>query len=129
VLLVDDSVSVRKFVGRMLVRAGFGVTTAVDGAEALRHVADGAFEVVITDLEMPRVNGYELLEDLRRRPTMRAVPVVVLSTRAGDKHVGLARRLGVTHYVTKPVDERTFVRLIESLIAPAGGDGLAEVTR
>ena len=129
VLLVDDSISVRKFVGRMLARAGFGVTAANDGSEAQRHLTEGPFEVVITDLEMPRVNGYELIEDLRRRPAMRAVPVVVLTTRAGDKHVGLARRLGVTHYVTKPVDEQAFVRLIESLVAPAHGGGLAEVTR
>jgi len=129
VLLVDDSISVRKFVGRMLVKAGFGVTTANDGAEALRHLAEGPFEVVITDLEMPRVNGYELIEDLRRRPAMRAVPVVVLTTRAGDKHVSLARRLGVMHYVTKPVDEQAFVRLIESLVTPAHGSGLAEVAR
>src|SRR5262249_10636924 len=94
VLLVDDSISVRKFVGQMLERAGFAVTTANDGAEALAKIADARFEVVITDLEMPRVNGYELIDDLRRRPEMREVPVIVLTTRAGDKHSSLARELG-----------------------------------
>ena len=53
----------------------------------------------------------------RRRPALRDLPVVVLTTRAGDKHVSLARRLGVRHYVTKPVDEQSFVRLVESLVA------------
>ncbi len=118
VLLVDDSISVRKFVGQMLVRAGFEVTTANDGAEALAKIADAGFDVVVTDLEMPRVNGYELLDTLRRRPQARALPVIVLTTRSGDKHAGLARRLGASHYVTKPVEEHAFVRLVASLLAP-----------
>jgi chemosensory pili system protein ChpA (sensor histidine kinase/response regulator) len=118
VLLVDDSVSVRRVVGHMLERAGFQVITANDGAEALRQLKDGPVHAVITDLEMPRVNGYELIEDLRRRPPTRDVPIVVLTTRAGDKHLTLARRLGVKHYVSKPVEEHVFVRLITSLTAP-----------
>ena len=93
-------------------RAGFEVLTANDGAEALERLVDTTVDVVITDLEMPRVNGYELIENLRRRPSTREVPVVVLTTRAGEKHWALARRLGVRHYVTKPVDEQAFVRLL-----------------
>lgn len=119
VLLVDDSVSVRKFVGQMLERAGFRVTTANDGAEALQYLAETSVDAVITDLEMPRINGYELIEDLRRRPLTRDIPVVILTTRAGEKHLNLARRLGVKHYVTKPVDEHAFVQLIDSLVSQA----------
>jgi chemosensory pili system protein ChpA (sensor histidine kinase/response regulator) len=115
VLLVDDSLSVRKFVGAMLEKAGFTVTTAIDGADALARLGEAEFDVLVTDLEMPRLNGYELLEDVRRRPSTRELPVVILTTRAGDKHQSLARRLGVDHYVTKPVAEEAFVRLIESL--------------
>jgi chemosensory pili system protein ChpA (sensor histidine kinase/response regulator) len=118
VLLVDDSVSVRKFVGQMLERAGFAVVTANDGAAALQCLADESFEVIVTDLEMPRLNGYELLRDLRRRPATRQTPVVVLTTRAGEKHVNLARQLGVQHYMAKPVDEQAFVRLVDSLATP-----------
>jgi chemosensory pili system protein ChpA (sensor histidine kinase/response regulator) len=121
VLLVDDSVSVRKFVGQMLERAGFEVLTATDGAEALRRLAESPVDAVITDLEMPRVSGYELIEDMRSRAATRALPVVVLTTRAGAKHVSLARRLGITHYVTKPVDEDAFVRLVDSLTARVSG--------
>lgn len=103
----------------MLEKAGFDVTTAHDGAEALARLGEAGFDVLVTDLEMPRLNGYELLEDVRRRPSTRAIPVVILTTRAGDKHAALARRLGVDHYVTKPVAEDAFVRLIESLTPAA----------
>jgi chemosensory pili system protein ChpA (sensor histidine kinase/response regulator) len=71
---------------------------------------------VVTDLEMPRMNGYELIDDMRRRAATRDTPVVVLSTRAGEKHVALARKLGVRHYVTKPVEEQSFVALVASLV-------------
>jgi chemosensory pili system protein ChpA (sensor histidine kinase/response regulator) len=121
VLLVDDSVSIRKFVGQMLERAGFEVLTATDGAEALRRLAESSVHAVITDLEMPRVSGYELIDDMRSRAATRTLPVVVLTTRAGAKHVNLARRLGITHYVTKPVDEDAFVRLVDSLTARVPG--------
>ncbi len=119
-LLVDDSISVRKFVGAMLQRAGFAVLTAGDGAEALDVLARSTVDVLVTDLEMPRVNGYELIEELRRRPATRELPVVVLTTRAGERHVAVARGLGVEHYATKPVDERGFVRLVSTAAsAPA----------
>lgn len=116
ILLVDDSISVRRFVGQMLEKAGFDVTTAADGADAMTRAGEAEFDLVITDLEMPRVNGYELIDDLRRRPTTRELPVIVLTTRAGDKHVALARQLGVEHYVTKPVEEQTFVALVGSVV-------------
>jgi chemosensory pili system protein ChpA (sensor histidine kinase/response regulator) len=116
ILLVDDSISVRRFVGQMLEKAGFEVTTAADGADAITRVGAAEFDLVITDLEMPRVNGYELVDDLRRRPSTRGIPVIVLTTRAGDKHVALARQLGVEHYVTKPVEEQTFVALVGSVV-------------
>jgi len=115
VLLVDDSVSVRRFVGGMLERAGFHVVTARDGAEALQQLSKQSVDVIVTDLEMPRLNGYELIRDLNREPSTCDLPVVVLTTRAGAKHVNLARELGVEHYVAKPVDEANFVQLIESL--------------
>src|SRR5262249_1093343 len=125
VLLVDDSVSVRKFVGGMLERAGFHVVAARDGAEARQQPAECPVDVVVTDLEMPRLNGYELIRDLNRGATTCSLPVVVLTTRAGSKHVDLARQLGVEHYIAKPVDEASFVQLIESLAVPAAVRGEA----
>ena len=122
VLLVDDSISIRKFVGQMLQRGGFSVVTANDGLEALQRLGELKVDVLVTDLEMPRLNGYELIRDIRRRPGMRDVPVVVLTTRAGEKHAALARELGVSHYVTKPVDEHTLVRLVDALVAASALD-------
>jgi chemosensory pili system protein ChpA (sensor histidine kinase/response regulator) len=119
VMLVDDSVSIRKFVGQMLEKAGFRVVTAVDGQDALQQLMDQSVDVIVTDLEMPRVNGYALIEDLRRRSATRGVPVIVLTTRAGDKHVTLAQRLGVRHYVAKPVDEQSFVHMVRSAVPTA----------
>jgi chemosensory pili system protein ChpA (sensor histidine kinase/response regulator) len=116
VLLVDDSVSVRKVVGGMLARAGFTVHTAVDGAEALEQLGERRVDVVITDLEMPRLNGYELIAAMHRRPATRDIPLIVLTSRAGEKHVEAARRLGVTHHVAKPVNEGAFVPLVASLV-------------
>jgi chemosensory pili system protein ChpA (sensor histidine kinase/response regulator) len=130
ILLVDDSISVRRFVGQMLEKAGFEVLTANDGGEAQRRLGevspDAPIDALITDLEMPRVSGYELIEDLRARPSTRALPIVVLTTRAGAKHVNLARRLGIAHYVTKPVDEEAFVRLIRSVTARSAETERAE---
>ncbi len=122
VMLVDDSISIRKYVGQMLEKAGFRVFTAVDGQDALQQLTELNVQTIITDLEMPRVNGYALIEDLRRRPNTRDVPVIVLTTRAGEKHVNVARRLGVRHYITKPVDEQAFIRLVESLVTAAPGE-------
>jgi chemosensory pili system protein ChpA (sensor histidine kinase/response regulator) len=119
---VDDSISVRKFVGQMLEKAGFDVTTAGDGTEALTRLDEREFAVMVTDLEMPRLNGYELLEEVRRRPATRELPIVILTTRAGGKHESLARRLGVTHYTTKPVTEDVFVRTVESLALRDGAE-------
>jgi len=101
----------------MLEKAGFRVVTAVDGHDALQQLVELTVDVVVTDLEMPRLNGYALIEDLRRRPATREVPVIVMTTRAGEKHAALARRLGVRHYVTKPVDEQSFVRIVGSVAA------------
>lgn len=117
VLLVDDSVSVRHVVGRMIERAGVRVLTATDGAEALERLAESPVDLVITDLEMPRVDGYELIRRLRRRPATRDTAVVVLTTRAGAHHAALAQELGVAHCLPKPVDERTMTRLLATLTA------------
>jgi chemosensory pili system protein ChpA (sensor histidine kinase/response regulator) len=128
ILLVDDSISVRKHIGHMLEQAGFAVVLAADGVEAQERLAEASVDTVITDLEMPRMNGFELIQELRRRPESRELPIVVLTTRAGSKHLNLARWLGANHYVAKPVDESAFVSLIGSLAAssePAPSPGAA----
>ena len=115
-LLVDDSISVRRVVGKMLTRAGFDVVLASDGQDALEKLlVEARFDAVLTDLEMPRVNGYELIEELRRKPDTAAVPIVVMTTRAGDKHMRLALELGATNYFAKPIDETKLLRALQNL--------------
>jgi chemosensory pili system protein ChpA (sensor histidine kinase/response regulator) len=120
-LLVDDSVSVRKAVGQMLGRHGYQVTAVADGEEALEALRSGSFDAVLTDLEMPRLNGYELIEEIRRRPDARELPIVVITTRAGDKHLDLARRLGATACFGKPFDAAALLALLGGLAARAQG--------
>ena len=121
VLLVDDSLSVRKFVGRMLERAGYEVETAVDGDDGLQKAASRPFHVIITDLEMPKMNGYELLQELRQRSNTKSTPVMVMTTRAGEKHQQVAMNLGASGYLTKPVEERALVAAVEQCIGRAAG--------
>ncbi len=118
VLLVDDSLSVRRIVAERVRRLGFDVTTAVDGQEALDLLLDRRFDAIITDLEMPRVNGFELVEELRRREHTRHIPVVMLTSRASDKHAQLAFELGINEYLTKPLDEIKLERFLGRLRQP-----------
>ncbi|HEX2165408.1 MAG TPA: response regulator, partial [Thermoanaerobaculia bacterium] len=117
VLLVDDSLSVRKVLARRLARLGLEVSTAEDGEEALARLREERFDALVTDLEMPRMNGYQLIETVRRRRESRTLPVIVITTRAGREHGDLARRLGADRYLTKPVDHELLARLVEELAA------------
>ena len=117
-LLVDDSLSVRKLVGRMLERGGYAVVTANDGQEALDLLQlDADFGAVVSDLEMPRMNGYELLSAVRARPATARLPLMIMTTRAGEKHQRLALQLGADDYFTKPVNEALLLRRIGDVLA------------
>lgn len=121
VVLVDDSISVRKFVGRMLEKAGYRVKLAADGLEALEIVTQTKCDLVVTDLEMPRTNGYELLSHLRQDPQTRNIPVMVVTSRAGAKHRDRAMKEGAAAFLTKPVQEDLFIAEVGKLIGlPAG---------
>ena len=113
VLLIDDSLSIRKFVGRMLETAGYQVATAGNGEEGVRMASTQSYNLIITDLEMPKLNGYEVIQALRARAQTQSVPILVMTTRAGEKHRKLALEVGATGYITKPVDERTLLQEVE----------------
>jgi chemosensory pili system protein ChpA (sensor histidine kinase/response regulator) len=102
VLVVDDSLSVRKVAEKVLVGLGVDVTLAVDGVDALARLRAESFDLVFTDLEMPRLHGYELIREIRFLPKLKTLPVVVVSSRSGAKYQEQARSLGATDYVTKP---------------------------
>jgi chemosensory pili system protein ChpA (sensor histidine kinase/response regulator) len=115
-LLIDDSLSIRKFVGRMLESAGYKVHTAMDGEEGLRMASAQSYRLILTDLEMPKVNGYEVIQGLRSRVQTQQTPIVVMTTRAGDKHRQMALNIGASSYIAKPVEERALIQEIERLI-------------
>jgi chemosensory pili system protein ChpA (sensor histidine kinase/response regulator) len=119
VVLADDSISVRKYVGRMLEKAGYRVKLASDGLEALEIVSQTPCDLVVTDLEMPRTNGYELMAHLHQDPNTRRIPVVVVTSRAGMKHRDKAMKQGAVDFLVKPVQEDQFIATIERLIGPA----------
>jgi chemosensory pili system protein ChpA (sensor histidine kinase/response regulator) len=121
VVLVDDSISVRKFVGRMLEKAGYRVRLAADGLEALEIVTQTRCDLVVTDLEMPRTNGYELLSHLRQDPQTRGIPVMVVTSRAGAKHRDRAIKEGAAAFLTKPVQEDQFIAAVGKLIGSPTG--------
>ena len=109
ILLIDDSLSVRKFVGRMLEAGGYRVDTAVDGEEGLRKAAVQTYRLIITDLEMPKMNGYEVIQSLRELPHTRLTPIIVMTTRVGGKHRQMAMTLGANAYIAKPIEERALI--------------------
>jgi chemosensory pili system protein ChpA (sensor histidine kinase/response regulator) len=116
ILLIDDSLSIRKFVGRMLESAGYKVDTAVDGEEGLQKASTQNYRLIITDLEMPKLNGYEVIQGLRSRPQTLQTPIIVMTTRAGDKHRQMALNIGASSYIAKPVEERALIQEIERWI-------------
>jgi chemotaxis protein histidine kinase CheA/CheY-like chemotaxis protein len=133
VIVADDSISVRKFVGRMLEKAGYRVKLASDGLEASEIVTQADCHLVITDLEMPRMNGYELMAHMRQNPATRRIPILVVTSRAGAKHRDRALKEGAMAFLTKPVQEDQLIATVEGLIGsdrqqgrPAAGIALRQ---
>jgi chemosensory pili system protein ChpA (sensor histidine kinase/response regulator) len=112
-LVVDDSLSVRRVVGRTLERHGWLTVLARDGVEALELLDAGAADVIVTDIEMPRMDGFELLTSVRARPGLAATPVVMLTSRSSEKHRGRAFELGADAYLVKPFQEQELVETVE----------------
>jgi chemosensory pili system protein ChpA (sensor histidine kinase/response regulator) len=127
VVVADDSISVRKFVGRMLEKNGYRVKLAADGLEAAELVAQHGCHLVITDLEMPRMTGYELIVQLRQSPVTRRIPVMVVTSRAGAKHRDRALKEGASSFLTKPVQEDQLIAAVEQLLGTEAPRPLAPV--
>ena len=117
VMIVDDSPSVRHLTSNIIKDAGWTATIAKDGLEALDILQDTRElpDVILTDVEMPRMDGYELLASLKKQETLQAIPVVMITSRAGDKHRRKAVDLGVSEYLIKPFNESFLVEKIKEL--------------
>ena len=111
VLVVDDSITVRRVTQRLLQREGFRVALAADGLQALERLADELPVMVLSDIEMPRMDGFDLARNIRRDVRTADLPIVMITSRIGDKHREHARDLGVQHYLGKPYSEEELLRL------------------
>ncbi len=112
VLWADDSISVRKLAGLFLNAEGWSAETAVDGMDALEKLQTGCFQIIVTDLEMPRMHGYELLQEIRADPKLSHLPVVVCSSRSSEKHRRRAREAGANGYLTKPFTQEALATVL-----------------
>ena len=118
VLVVDDSLTVRRVTQRMLVREGYRVTLAKDGLDALERLAEEVPQVILSDIEMPRMDGFDLVRNIRSDPRWRELPVIMITSRIAQKHRDHATELGVDHYLGKPYSEEDLLALIARYIAP-----------
>ncbi len=112
VMVVDDSLTVRKITGRLLERAGYRVITAKDGVDALEQLSEVKPALMLADIEMPRMDGFELLRRLRADARFKSLPVIMITSRTADKHRNFALELGASDYLGKPYDEEALLRTI-----------------
>ena len=117
VLVVDDSLTVRRVTERMLRREGYRVTLAKDGLDALERLAQEKPAIVLSDIEMPRMDGFDLVRNLRADPRLQDLPVIMITSRIAQKHRDYAAELGVEHYLGKPYSEEDLLALISRCTA------------
>jgi chemotaxis protein histidine kinase CheA len=117
VLIVDDALSVRNSLLQMVQDAGFNAKTARDGIEAIDALKNFRPDVVLTDLEMPNLNGIELTSHIRGREDLKSLPVIMITSRSQDKHRRMAEQAGVNAYFTKPYNDGELLQAIRSSLA------------
>jgi len=116
-LVVDDSITVRRVTQRLLERNGMRVMTARDGMDAVALLAENVPDVILLDIEMPRMDGYEVAAHVRNDPRLRDVPIIMITSRVGEKHRARAIELGVNDYLGKPYQESQLIDAITPLVA------------
>ncbi len=126
VMVVDDSITVRRVTERLLERNGMRVVTARDGVEAVTLLQEQVPDIMLLDIEMPRMDGYEVASHVRNDPRLRHIPIVMITSRVGDKHRSRAFDIGVDHYLGKPYQESDLLAAIESLVSKGSGKEAAD---
>jgi len=119
VLVVDDSITVRRVTQRLLTREGYRVALAADGLQALERLAEERPAVVLSDIEMPRMDGFDLARNIRSDPRLAHLPIVMITSRIAEKHREHAKELGVNHYLGKPYSEEELLSLVKHYCAQA----------
>jgi len=115
VLIVDDSISVRHSVARLIESQSWMQQQAVDGMDALAKLEVFVPDVIILDIEMPRMNGYEFKAHINNHPLWVDIPIIMLTSRASEKHQQKARELGIDLYMTKPYQDTAFIQMLEDI--------------
>jgi chemosensory pili system protein ChpA (sensor histidine kinase/response regulator) len=109
IMVVDDSLTVRKITSRLLIRLGYQVVTAKDGVDAMEQLVDLSPAVMLLDVEMPRMDGFELAKRLRQDKKTINLPIIMITSRTADKHRNYALEIGVNEYLGKPYQEEELI--------------------
>src|SRR4051812_15768649 len=119
VMVVDDSLTVRKITTRLLEREGYQVVTAKDGLEALEHLRETLPAIMLVDIEMPRMDGFDLTRNVRGDPRTKDIPIIMISSRTAEKHRSQAAALGVNQFLGKPYQEAELLQQIATFLEAA----------
>ena len=115
-MVVDDSITVRRVTQRLLERFGFRVLTAKDGVDALALLQENTPDVMLLDIEMPRMDGYELAQIMKGDDRFKGIPIIMITSRTGEKHRARAAEIGVERYLGKPYQEEELIETIHGLV-------------
>jgi chemosensory pili system protein ChpA (sensor histidine kinase/response regulator) len=116
VMIVDDSLTVRKITSRLLTREGFEVVTAKDGVDALQVLTEHHPDVILLDIEMPRMDGFEFTKTIKGDPKNAHIPIIMITSRTAEKHRNHAADLGVDLYLGKPYQEDELLRHLRDML-------------
>ncbi|MBE6349403.1 MAG: response regulator [Spirochaetaceae bacterium] len=116
ILVVDDSISIRKSVDFVLGQEGYEVVTAEDGSDGLLKAKEEKFDLIITDINMPNMNGIEFIRELRKMPTYKFVPIIALTTESQDSKMQEGRDAGATGWIVKPFSPEKLIAVIKKLL-------------
>lgn len=116
VMVVDDSITMRKVTQRVLERADLEVITAKDGVDAVEKLQERTPDLMLLDIEMPRMDGYELASYMKNDARLRNVPIMMITSRSGEKHRQRAMEIGVERYLGKPYQESDLLRQVQEML-------------
>lgn len=116
VLVVDDDALNRRLVTATLAREGLRTTSATDGAEALKAIGEDPPDVILLDIEMPRMDGFEFTKTIKGDPKHAHIPIIMITSRTAEKHRNRAKELGVDLYLGKPYQEEELIRNLREML-------------
>ena len=115
-LVVDDSITMRRVTQRLLERRGVKVVTARDGLDAITVLQEHEVDIILLDIEMPRMDGYQFATHVRNDAKLKHLPIIMITSRSGEKHRAKAIEIGVNDYLSKPYQESQLIAAIQALV-------------